>query len=357
MKKIAIITQYWKNSQGGGGKTHMTGFVAALEEKGIKPSVIFSQGQDASQYSIRGNRFLFPFKALWLLKKIKPQVINSRGTWYCLFPGYLYKLLFGAKLIHTFHSTPRDSKLTFFSQLFLQILINKCDNIVFVSEGLKKEFENYTKLKFKRNEVIHAGITASKPNEKEILDFRNKYCIDKNSIVLLSQAFTVNILKSEGVKIVIQAISTLIKDYPQIKLILTRNGAYCEELNEFAKKYGIENNVVFTGDITNPFIPITICNVFMHILFIDGTSLALLEAMSLGKPIIASTTVGFHDAIHNMENGILVKPEVDAVKVAIKLFIENKPLADKLGMNAKAHVERYFSWQIAVEKYLKLFNS
>lgn len=105
--RVVIVCNYWKWSSGGGVKNYLTNLVDALNGMGrVKITVIFREGDDPSNYKIEGNRFLFPIHSFIKLLKIKPDVINSHGPWYCAIPGCLYKSLFRKKFVWTFHTQP-----------------------------------------------------------------------------------------------------------------------------------------------------------------------------------------------------------------------------------------------------------
>ena len=104
--KIAVITNFWKNSEGGGIKAYVVNLVDTLNDGNDEVSVLFREGADGNNFSGGRNKILFSFHCYWQLRKIRPDVIHSHGEWFCLLPGGVYKLLNGCTLIHTFHSEP-----------------------------------------------------------------------------------------------------------------------------------------------------------------------------------------------------------------------------------------------------------
>lgn len=48
--KTALITNYWKNSDGGGVKTYLVNLVDAMEKKGADVSVLFRWGDDPEHF-------------------------------------------------------------------------------------------------------------------------------------------------------------------------------------------------------------------------------------------------------------------------------------------------------------------
>lgn len=355
IKTVVLITTYWKNSPGGGVKTYLTGLSDSLQKQGCDVNVVFMEGSDGSNYKITGSRFLFPFKAFVRLLSIKPQVVHSHGSWYCLMAGVLYRLFSHKRLIHTFHSAP-SKPLSSFGKLLMQNLVNKCDCVTFVSKALKADIESVYKLRFKTTAITYAGVTATKVNEEEAKAFRLKYNIPHNSIVLLTQGFTANKLKAEGLKLLMKTVKKMSLEFPNLLLIATRYGVYSEELEAFAAELKLENNIVFTGDVENIFAPFQIADIYTHISLADGLPLALLEAMVSEKPIVATNIGGIPEAIEHMKNGILVEPEEDAILGAIELLLSNKELLKECSKNAKLTVEDKFTWEKTSKQFLKIYQ-
>jgi glycosyltransferase involved in cell wall biosynthesis len=71
---------------------------------------------------------------------------------------------------------------------------------------------------------------------------------------------------------------------------------------------------------------------------------AVIEAMMLGKPVIASAVDGILDLIEDGKTGILVKPgDVDGLSRALRRLIENPSLASELALAGQAHVREFCS--------------
>ncbi len=132
------------------------------------------------------------------------------------------------------------------------------------------------------------------------------------------------------------------------------------EVEEFARaEGGASGHVVFTGDIEDTAVPLSFCDIYTHITFGgDGLPIALLEAMAMGKPIIATPVAGgIPEAIRDGgENGILVPPEPVEIAKMIDYLIENPDIARRLGENAKRTVDERFTWQKSAAKFLTLFS-
>jgi len=352
--KTALITNYWKNSDGGGVKTYVVNLVDALQDKGADVSVLFREGDDPEHFCGGKNKVAFSFNCYRQLRKIRPEVIYSQGTWYCLLPGVLYKKLHGCTLVHTFHTEP-DRGLPLPGRVFFQSLLNACDCVTFVSKRLQERVVEVEGLSFSKTAITYAGVRAGEATEEEVERFREQYGIDENAVVLVAQAMTAHTLKAEGLKLLIRAVRILRETYPNIVLIATREGKYSYEVKAFAREEGVEEHVIFTGDVENPFVPLKICDLYTHITLGDGLPLALLEAMAMGKPIVATPIAGIPEAITDGENGLLVAPEAEQVAEKIDLLLRNQEYAERLGSCAKRTVEERFTWEQAAERFLQCY--
>ncbi|WP_407356696.1 glycosyltransferase family 4 protein [Methanolobus sp. WCC5] len=355
--KAVMITTYWKNSNGGGVKSYVTNLVSALDCKNdLSINVIFREGDDVENYHVVGNKLFFTIKSLFILSKIKPNVIYSQGTWYCLLAGIFYKVSHSnIKLIHTFHTEP-SSKLVYWKKLFFQNMLNQCDYTTFVSKSLMEKNKEMLGLKFSNAVVTHAGVPKAKECfhfEKE--EFKREHCINKETIVLLSVGLTALKHKADGAKLLIKAIKELRSGYKDIRLILTREGLYSNDLKYFASIENVLDNVIFTGTIDNPLIPLQLCDLYVHTpLGEGGVSIALLEAMAFGKPIVATSVGGIPEAIDDGVNGLLVQPDYIQIAEKIEYLLKNKEIAKMLGHNAKSTAVDKFSWESIANKFMQM---
>ncbi|MEJ5292209.1 MAG: glycosyltransferase family 4 protein [Candidatus Methanosuratincola sp.] len=316
--KVCVITTYWKGS-GGGVSSYLSNLVYEMGKR-VEVQVIFREGHDNKNIQLKCNRFIFPIIAFMRLLSLKPDVLHSNGAWYCLLPAVIYGKLNRIKVVHTFHTYPTE-RIPVFFKLFLQILIDNCDCVTFVSQALQSRIQDFWGLRFKKSEITYGGAEKRFVSEKEKIDFIKRYHLQGKGPILLLQAFTANKLKAEGAKILMLTLKKLKVLFPNIMLLITRNGPYLEELRRFAYDIDIKDNVLFTGDIENPFVALDLCDIYTHISLAEGFGMALLEAMAMGKPIVATSIGGIPEAIKNMENGVLVEPNVGSISNAIILLL------------------------------------
>lgn len=260
------------------------------------------------------------------------------------------------KLVFTFHTEPvKDLPIPF--KIFFQYLLYQCNHVTFVSKGLKDKISKIYGLGFGKTAITYAGVRARVVSKNNIKKFYRKFNIREKSKILLALGLTALSYKAEGAKILMKAILKLKDKYPDILLILTREEIYSNELRSFAEDHSISDYVLFTGNVNDPFIPLSICDIYTHITLGEGgVSLALLEAMAMGKPIIATPVGGIPEAIEDGKNGILVEPDVDKIAKKIEYLLENKQFAEELGRNAEKTVEEEFTWEKSAETFIETYG-
>lgn len=90
----------------------------------------------------------------------------------------------------------------------------------------------------------------------------------------------------------------------------------------------------------------------------EGMPRSLLEASSMGKPIITVDSIGCKNVVEDGVTGYMAKVrDVDSLAFAMLKFIK-LPLADKIqmGINGRAKMKREFDQKIVIEKYMSIAN-
>ena len=157
--------------------------------------------------------------------------------------------------------------------------------------------------------------------------------------------------KMKGVEFLIQAISTIIKVFPQTTLTIVGDGGNKSDLLNLVKKLQIEKYIQFRGwvehkDLDPYYARASI--VVIPSIAPENFPTVCNEAMSAGRPVIGTSIGGIPEIIDDGVNGYLVKPESSeqiAEKV-IKLFAEEK-LLEEMGRNARKKAEEF-----SIEKHV-----
>lgn len=158
---------------------------------------------------------------------------------------------------------------------------------------------------------------------------------------------TVAHLSSEkGHKILIQAVELLKNRFPKARFLIVGDGILEAELREVVSGSGLSDRIFFTGFRSDSEALMKSFDIFCLPSLSEGLSSAILAAMAVGLPVVASRVGGIPELVEDGTTGMLVSPG-DAVELAAKLglLIEDRGLRLKMGKAGRKRVEEEFTSQ------------
>ena len=154
-----------------------------------------------------------------------------------------------------------------------------------------------------------------------------------------------------------QAASKILKVLPNTKFILVGDGVLRKSLVNLAEELGIASAVIFFGEQRNVGVYLSAIDIAVLPSWQEGSSNFILEAMAIGKPVVATDIVGNRDLVRDNETGFLV-PNYDAEVMSdtiIKLLVDHE-MAQKVGQRAKEVATTEFSLDRMVQAYQSLWE-
>ncbi len=158
--------------------------------------------------------------------------------------------------------------------------------------------------------------------------------------VLLTVA---RLMPPKGHVYLIEAMGLLVKDYPDIQLLLAGDGDLKEQLKAQCNALGVSDRVHFLGSRTDVSDLLALTDIFVIPSMWEGTSLALLEAMAAEKAIVATDIPGNRAVLVSPKCGVLVPPgDSESLGVAISYLLEHPEVASEYGQTAGRVVRERF---------------
>lgn len=226
-----------------------------------------------------------------IISEFQPDIINTHLS--CI-PTYF--LAFGLKtkkwkLIHTVHNVAEKESVGLSARI--NKLFCKKERITFIaiSDQIAKSIESmYHTDSIK---TIYNGCnlfsSSSIPFENREYDMIcvARFYEQKNHIFLLN------------------AFSKMVSINPSLKLILVGDGDLKDQCVQLCKDKKIDHNVIFAGAVDNVVEYLSNSKIFVLTSIFEGNPISILEAMSVGLPIVASKVGGVPDVVINDKNGLL----------------------------------------------------
>lgn len=219
-------------------------------------------------------------------------------------------------------------------------VFRKIDCIISPSEFIKNQLVN-GKLKYNEIVALHNFVNESERNEYVLGDY----------------AFYLGRLsKEKGILNLIEAIG----DIPNAKLLIAGDGPERERIEAYISEHKLDGRITLLGYqnqdsihkyITNSrFVVIpSICN--------ENCPYSVLEAMEIGKPIVASRIGGIPELIADGENGYLYKADdINELKEKLMLMLDNDDKVNRFAQKSRELYESYYSPDSYYIELIKIYN-
>ncbi len=176
--------------------------------------------------------------------------------------------------------------------------------------------------------------------------------------------FVGRLVERKGVPYLIEAVARIRHTHP-VRLRIVGEGPLRAEWEANACDLGLQGVVQFDGLVSRADLEMRYreCDACVLPAVFDakgdteGLGVVLLEALSYGKPVIASGVGGIPDIVRHEQTGLLVPPaDAEALAEAIRRYIEEPELAATLAERGRRHVEQNFSWPAIVERLAVLYH-
>lgn len=367
MKICVLYRSFFGESGGAGVNTYLRNLKKHLEVRGHQVYFIASNVEENEEkrfyqsyalciYPLRAftGDLTFMFSSLFKLIKLNNKynfdviyAVDTSGTL-----GYLIKKHLKKPVVNHFIYPGQSrfysvqNKITNLKQYiwFLplipleKIALVGADKIITLTEDHKKEIVKHNHENGEKIVVIPNGVDTPK-----IMPIHRK--TDGFFYLFVGRA-----RKEKGIQ-------ELIKAFNLLKVNKKRLVIVGEASDEVKRIYG-GKNIIFTGYISDRGTLGTIyqnSDVFVLPTYWEGQSVAVLEAMSYGLPVIATDIPGMRSLIETEKNGFLVPPW-DATPLAEKMDLITKRDYKKMGEYSREKTEKEFSWSSVAERTVKVFE-
>lgn len=351
--------------------------VYAITPEGKYSSKFLENGIKHISYNIRRGS-LNPFLELKtilelfrILKTLKPSILHTftaKPNIYGTIAGKLARIPIIINTITGLGSFYVENNL---KSKFVRGLINLFYGLAFLFSDCVI-FHNFDDLKYfykiglvrkaKATVIKGSGIDTKqfspRSTQSKTLEQLRKELNLNSKIVILMIA---RLLKHKGVLEYCRA-AQIIKFYYEdtVEFLLVgdfdKGNPFCIEKDKLY--YFIQNDIIkFLGRRDDIKEIIALCDVFVLPSYREGIPRTLIEAASMGKPIVTTNAVGCKEVVEHGRNGFLIPlKDSDALAEAIETLIKNKKSREKFGKHSRQKAIKEFDKNIVVEKTISLYK-
>ncbi|TRZ95489.1 glycosyltransferase [bacterium] len=188
--------------------------------------------------------------------------------------------------------------------------------------------------------------------------FRSKHPLLKNKKIIL---FLSRIHAKKGLDILTDAFGELIKEREDIYLVIAGPDSdnYSNKVKSWLARKSALSRVIFTGMLfgQDKLALFRDSDIFVLPSYSENFSLATVEAMACGLPVIVSDKVNIAAEISAAGAGLVVGTDYRQLVAALRRLLDEVQLRQELGSKARKLVKDKFTWEINTGALVKLYQS
>jgi len=345
----------------GGAERHTITLANRLAERGHECHLAYVKDDPSQLERLRGAasvRCLHARKYLdfQAVKRLKEFVKQARPTHVVAVNQYalMYASLAagsGAPLAVTFHTTELANAKERLKMLWYRPLFRRADWMVFVCEAQRRYWAE-RRVFGRRTDVIHNGIDTghwAPVAEQTRRAVRRALGIEERELVVGMSA----VLRPEKNHVqLVEAVAALRQRGLPVRALLVGDGPTRPAIEARARKLGVEQHVLITGLQRDVRPLVGACDaVALCSTAVETFSLAALEAMALGKPVVQSDIGGAAEMTQPGHDGFLFPPGDTRALIGRLGALADPAERERMGRNARESVELRFAEAAMVDRY------
>lgn len=239
------------------------------------------------------------------------------------------------------------------------MVCSRADQIAILCNGLKKDLvgrfipENKITLVFNG---VNVDDFKPVPPDREFL---REWKIKGKKVV----GFIGSFYRYEGLDLLVAAFAEVVKNHSDTVLLLVGGGEMEEELRQLIAELKLADKVIMPGRIPHERVPgvYAMINVLAYPRYSVRltelvTPLKPLEAMAMGKALVASDVGGHKELIRHNETGLLFKAgDVHELAAALDALLNNTQRREQLQSQGQAWVHEHHTWEKTTSVYSKIY--
>lgn len=301
-------------------------------------------------------------------REIRPDIIHAHSPVLNALPAIKVARKFGIPVVYEIrafwedaavdHGSTHEGSLRYRATRKLETrAIQKVDHVFTICEGL-------------RADIVARGIPAAKvtviPNAVDVDSFMlasppdpqllEKWGLTGKTVI----GFIGSFYAYEGLDLLLDALPELIRQRPEVRVLLVGGGPQEANLRQQAERLGLANHVIFTGRVPHKEVGryydlINVLAYPRHPMRLTElvTPLKPLEAMAQGQLFVASDVGGHKELIEHNNTGILFEAgNGGALTEALLALLNDRQRWPELKANGRHFVEAMRNWRNSVANYV-----
>lgn len=289
-----------------------------------------------------------------IVKNVRPDIVHAHNLYFQLtMVAPFIRSLTHVPLVTTLHLPKMtynrfllDSLIDIYQDVVGDLIIRSSDRLIAVSQFVMN------------HAIADLNVPPSKialiPNGVDTVSYSLGDQKPSNPVV----TYIGRLIGNKGPQYLVEAGLDILKNHPDTDIYIIGDGPLKERLVQRVASLKLEDRIHILGSIPDILPILRMTTVFVRPSLTEGMSLAVLEAMTYGLPVVASNVGGNAEVVENGVNGYLVPPaDAKALAEVVGSLLDNRELASAMGENARKTVQKLYDWERIAEQTLELYTS
>jgi glycosyltransferase involved in cell wall biosynthesis len=227
------------------------------------------------------------------------------------------------------------------------------DRIIAVSRWVRGDIAKYC-IDEGKIVPVHNGINVSEFRPADGRNVRAQYGIGDDPMLM----FVGRMITQKGVPYLIDAMPAVLREHPRARLFLVGRGSMLKKLKAKVASMGLEKSVIFSGYLNEPDLKEAYgtCDVFVLPSVWEVLPIAVLEAMSSGRPVVCTNAGGNEEMVRDGVNGYVVPMRDPAALAARIVTLLSDPAARaRMGAAGRRIAEEEFDWKLIAARTREVY--
>jgi len=255
--------------------------------------------------------------------------------------GVIAAMFTRTKVIFTEHGRFYPDSSTWKRKLINPLLNIFTHKVTAISKATKEALTTYENISARYIDVIYNGIAPLTPDTEKVSELRVKLGIPDTHLILGTVA------RFDPIKnhtMMLEAFAQVLKTTPNCTLLIVGDGEERQNIERCINENSLNDNVILVGYEPQPVNHIALMDIFLLSSLSEGTSMTLLEAMSIAKPCVVTDAGGNPEIVQNTVNGFVTE-NANAAEFALGInrVIDSIATSSVLGDASKTIFDKLFS--------------
>jgi glycosyltransferase involved in cell wall biosynthesis len=317
-----------------------------LEQRSLAPHILSAQGSFKIGYFLTLRR---------LLRESRIDVIVAHLYGSAIYASLLGRLM-GVPVVSVLHGQSDVAHSDRLAPLRSAIVRRGSRKVVFVSENLKDHLAARLRLTESQCAVIPNGVDTEVFHPGRDRSLRSELALADDTILVGAVG---NVRGPKAFDVLLQAARRLLDRSPRFHFVIAGDcdNALGRELLELSRRLDIERRVTFLGLRADVVRILHNLDIFVLSSRTEGFSIACIEAMACGVPVIATRSGGPEEILEGGAGTLVPTDDPAAIAQAVDDVASSQSLANTLTVKAQQRVQQRYSLGSMISQYERLLES